>query len=82
MFPYGQQLKTFPSKVNVRFRVSLDDFREVTEEDFKIRVRHSQLDDNASGKVVVLLDEMPDNVTDVVIEPSEVDYLIEMDASL
>jgi hypothetical protein len=30
----------------------------------------------------VLLDEMPDNVTDVVIEPSEVDYLIEMDASL
>ena len=82
MFPYGQQLKTFPSKVNVCFRVSLDDFREVTEEDFKIRVRHSQLNDNASGKVVVSLDEMPDNVTDIVIEPSEVDYLIEMDASL
>lgn len=82
MFPYGQQLKTFPSKVNVRFRVSLDDFREVTEKDFKVRVRHSQLDDNASGKVTISLDEMPDNITDVVIEPSEVDYLIEVDASL
>lgn len=80
MFPYGQQLKTFPSKVNVRFRVSLSDFRGVTEDDFKIRVRHSQLNDNALGKVVLNLEEMPDNVTDVTIEPAEVDYLIEMDA--
>ena len=79
MFPYGQQLKTFPSKVDVRFRVSLNDFREVTEDDFKIRVRHSQLNDNALGKVTLNLEEMPDNVTDVVVEPAEVDYLIEMD---
>ena len=43
-------------------------------------MRHSQLDDNALGKVSLNLDEMPDNVTDVVIEPAEVDYLIEMDA--
>ena len=80
MFPYGQQLKTFPSKVNVRFRVSLNDFREVTEDDFKIRVRHGQLNDNALGKVALNLDEVPHNVTDVVIEPAEVDYLIEMEA--
>ena len=82
MFPYGQQLKTFPSKVNVRFRVSLNDFREVTEEDFKIRVRHSQLNDNTSGKVSLSVDAAPDNVTNIVIEPEEVDYLIEMNASL
>lgn len=82
MFPYGQQLKTFPSKVNVSFRVSLSDFRDVTDEDFKIRVRHSQLSDNASGKVLLSVDEMPENVSDVVIEPNEVDYLIEVDASL
>ena len=78
MFPYGQQLKTFPSKVTVSFRVSIDDYRKVTEQDFKIRVRHSQIRDNALGKVTLVLDEMPDNVTDVVIEPTEVDYLIEM----
>lgn len=80
MFPYGQQLKAFPSKVTVSFRVSLDDFRKVTERDFKIRVRYSQIRDNASGKVALVLEEMPDNVTDVVIEPVEVDYLIEMNA--
>lgn len=79
MFPYGQHLKTFPSKVKVTFRVSLDDFRKVSEQDFKILVRHSQICDNVSGKVTLVLDEMPDNVTDVVIEPAEVDYLIEMD---
>lgn len=82
MFPYGQQLKTFPSKVKVSFRVTLDDFREVTDEDFSVLVRHSQICDNASGKVTLALDEMPDNITDVVIEPTEVDYLIEMNAPL
>ena len=80
MFPYGQQLKTFPSKVKVSFRVSLNDFREVSERDFKILVRHSMIRDNASGKVMLGLDAMPDNVTDIVIEPEEVDYLIEMNA--
>ena len=80
MFPYGQQLKTFPSKAKVTFRVSLDDFRQVAEQDFKILVRHSQIRDNVSGKVELVLNEMPDNITDVVIEPSEVDYLIEMNA--
>jgi hypothetical protein len=80
MFPYGQELKTFPSKVEVAFRVSLDNFREVTEEDFKILVRHVHIRDNNSGKVAISLDEMPDNVTDIVIEPTEVDYLIEMNA--
>ena len=68
--------------MNVRFRVSLNDFREVTEEDFKIRVRHSQLNDNTSGKVSLSVDAAPDNVTNIVIEPAEVDYLIEMNASL
>lgn len=82
MFPYGQQLKTFPSRVNVSFRVSLSDFRDVSDEDFKIRVRHSQLSNNASGKVQLAIDEKPDNVSDVIIEPNEVDYLIEVDASL
>ena len=80
MFPYGQQLKTFPSKVKVSFRVSLNNFRQVTENDFKILVRYGQIRDNVSGKVMLGLDGMPDNVTDVVIEPSEVDYLIEMNA--
>ena len=82
MFPYGQQLKTFPSKVTVKFRVGLNDFREVTERDFKVRVRHSQLNENASGRVTLSVDEVPDNVTNVVIEPAEVDYLIEMGAWL
>lgn len=82
MFPYGQQLKTFPSKAKVTFRVSLDDFRQITEQDFKILVRYSQIHDNVSGKVALQLDEIPNNVTDVVIEPTEVDYLIEMNAPL
>ncbi len=82
MFPYGHQLKTFPSKVKVSFRVSLNDFRQVNENDFKILVRYIQIRDNVSGKVKLGLDGMPDNVSDVVIEPSEVDYLIELNTPL
>lgn len=81
MFPYGLKLKTFPSKVTVSFRVSLNDFRQVTEDDFRILVRHSEIRDNASGKVVLSLDQVPHNVTDVVIDPVEVDYLIEEDVA-
>ena len=79
MFPYGQQLKTFPSKARVTFRVSLEDFRKVTEEDFKIQVHYTQVRDNTSGKVSLQLVEQPSNVADVMIEPAELDYLIEMD---
>ena len=80
MFPYGSQLKTFPSKAKVTFRVSLNDFREVTEDKFSIHVPYVQVRDNASGKVTLRLSQMPENISDVVIEPAEVDYLIEMNA--
>ena len=78
MFPYGMKLSTFPSKAKVTYRVSLADFREVTGDDFKILVRHSQLLDNATGKVALSLEKIPDNISDVAIEPAEVDYLIEV----
>ena len=78
MFPYGHQLKTFPSKATVTFRVSLEDFRKVTEEDFRIQVHYAQIRDNASGKVELRLANMPDNITDVTIEPTEADYLVEI----
>lgn len=77
MFPYGLQLKTFPSKVNVSFRVSLKSFRDISEQDFKILVRYNQIHDNTSGKVKLHLEEKPDNITNIAIDPSEVDYLIE-----
>lgn len=82
MFPYGQQLKTFPSKVKVTFRVSLTDFKEVAEDDFKILVRHSEIRDNVSGKVELSLAEMPADISEASIEPAMVDYLIEMNTPL
>ena len=80
MFPYGTQLKTFPSKAKVTFRVSLNDFREVTEDKFSIQIPYAQVRDNALGKVALRLNHVPENITDVVIEPAEVDYLIEVNA--
>ena len=41
---------------------------------------YAQVRDNALGKVALRLNHVPENITDVVIEPAEVDYLIEVNA--
>ena len=78
LFPYGVSIKTFPSKARVTFRVSLEDYAWVSAEDFALQVPYSQIMDNVSGKVVPRLETYSDKVHDVKVEPSEVDYLLEI----
>lgn len=80
MFPYGMGIKTFPSKAKVSFRVSLEDYARVTEADFALQVHYEQVKDEASGRVAPRVETKADGVYEIVIEPSEVDYLIEVDA--
>lgn len=80
LFPYGTSIKTFPSKAKVVFRVSLEDYAMVSEKDFALQVHYSQIQDNASGKVTPRLETSSDKVYDVKVEPSEVDYLLEVSA--
>lgn len=80
LFPYGISLKTFPSKAKVVFRVSLEDYSDVTEKDFALHVHYSQIQNNTSGKVAPRLSAFPGNINNVRIEPGEVDYLLEVNA--
>lgn len=80
LFPYGMSLKTFPSKVRLVFRVSLEDYSKVTDDDFEVQVHYTTIQGNVSGKVAPQLVACPDNVHNVRVEPSEVDYLLEVDA--
>lgn len=80
LFPYGMSLKTFPSKATIVFRVSLDDYGKVSEDDFILQVHYSQVQDNSSGKVGIRLVSFPDCIHNVRVEPDEVDYLIELNA--
>lgn len=80
LFPYGMSLKTFPSKAKITFRVSLEDYNKVSKEDFTLLVRYSQIQDNHTGKIAPQLETKPNYITNVKIEPEEVDYLLEINA--
>lgn len=80
LFPYGVLLKTFPSKANVSFRVSLEDYGNVTEKDFDLQVHYTQTQENTTGKVTPRLTSRSDRVHSVRVEPAEVDYLLEVNA--
>lgn len=76
-FPASKDLRTFPSKVAVKFRVGMSQFKEVTADDFVIAVSYEELMENKSSKVALHLKSMPEGVSNVSIQPEEVDYLIE-----
>ena len=80
LFPYEISLKTFPSKARVSFRVSLEDFDKITEKDLTLQVHYTQIQDNRSGKVALHIANPPANIANIKIEPSEVDYLLEVNA--
>jgi hypothetical protein len=80
LFPYEISLKTFPSKARVSFRVSLEDFDKISEKDLTLQVHYTQIQDNRSGKVALHIANPPANISNIKIEPSEVDYLLEVNA--
>lgn len=80
LFPYGISLKTFPSRAKVTFRVSLENYANVTEKDFTLQVHYAQIKDNPSGKVSPTLEVLPNYINNVKVEPEEVDYLMELNA--
>ena len=76
-FPGSKDLRTFPSKVNVTFRVGMSRFKDITEDDFVLAVTYEELLKVDSTKLKLHLKSMPAGVSNVRIEPPEVDYLIE-----
>lgn len=76
-FPGSKDLRTFPSKVKVTFRVGMSQFKNITADDFVLAVTYEELLQNESPKVQLHLKSMPPGVSNVRIDPSEVDYLIE-----
>lgn len=76
-FPNDIDLKTFPSKVRVVFRVGMARFKTISADDFELSVDYNELLANDSQKIRLRLSVVPDGVSNVRIEPAEVDYLLE-----
>lgn len=76
-FPGSKDLRTFPSKVSVTFRVGTDRFKSITSDDFVLAISYEELLQNKSSKYRLHLRSLPPGVSQVRISPAEVDYLIE-----
>ena len=76
-FPKGKMLRTFPSKVKVRFLVAFHRFQQIRPEDFMIQIPYSELESNKFSKCRLRVTSSPKEVSHVRVEPEFVDFLIE-----
>ena len=75
--PPGMVLRTFPSKVTVRFTIGASLFRTINPSLFKVVVDYEELAANPSDKCTLQLRSMPRSVSKASLEMDRVDYLLE-----
>ena len=75
--PEGKVLRTFPSRVKVRFSVGANQFRQIKADQFRVEADFSALGDSPSEKCPIFLRKSPPNVSNARLEIGMVDYLIE-----
>lgn len=79
-FPGDKQLRTFPSTVQVTYTVGYARSKEITRKNFVFLVSYEEilkLQESGASRIPVQLKTIPDGVTNVRVEPREVDYLLE-----
>ena len=76
--PEGKVLRTFPSKVRVRFSVGASMFRNVRPEQFLVVADYNELSQQPSSKCTLHLRTLPHGVRNASLEMQQVDYLIEL----
>ena len=75
--PAGMVLRTFPSRVTVRFTIGASQFRMIRPEQFNVVVDYQTLAENPSDKCTLQLISVPSSVSKAKLELDKVDYLLE-----
>ena len=76
--PEDNVLRMFPSSVEVACNLPLSHFRELTEDILEIRIPFAEFTENqATGKIPVRLTQKPSWVTNPIITPGEVEFIVE-----
>ena len=75
--PAGMVLRTFPSRVTVRFTIGASQFRMIRPEQFNVVVDYQALAENPSDKCTLQLRSVPSSVSKAKLEQDKVDYLLE-----
>lgn len=75
--PEGKVLRTFPSKVTVRFVTGVSRFKSLKPEDFIVVADYNEIRNNPSDKCDIHLKTMPGGISKPQLSVTQVDYLIE-----
>jgi hypothetical protein len=71
------EVKFFPSKVEVTFSVTLEEYRKIDPEDFKIVMDYNELNKLQDSSVNLQLTTIPKNVRNVHYSPTSAEFLFE-----
>lgn len=77
-FPAGYTLRTFPSRVNISFRVGAMRFKEITAENFVLTATYEELMQLPDSILHLQLRSVPEGVSQVRFSPADVQFMIEM----
>lgn len=75
--PEGKALRTFPSKVTVRFVAGMSILRTIKPEDFAIVVDYQEIVANASETCKIRLATVPDGVSRASLDVTQAEYVID-----
>ena len=76
--PADTDIKFFPSKVNVTFAVTLDDYKKIVPEDFEIKINYNDLKAKEGDQVELNLSKFPTSIKNPHISPGVVEFLFEL----
>lgn len=77
--PQGKIVRTFPSKVQVKFTTGISIFKMIRPEDFTVVVDYNDLSEHPSDKCTLYLRRIPRGINHVRLDIKQVDYLIEQE---
>lgn len=75
--PKNLDVKFFPSRANVSFSVTLEDYVKITPDDFSIELDYRVFSKNENGRVDLKLTKSPVSIADPKIIPSTIEFLFE-----
>lgn len=76
-FPEGEQLRTFPSQVEVTFQVGMSLYRSIDANDFAVVADYHALSSGNGNKCRLILKQQPAGVSAVRLSANEVEYVVE-----
>lgn len=76
--PDSVSVRSFPGKVTVKCFVGLSRYNEIVEEDFTANIDYKNLNGDADGQAQVKIRCIAPFVSDILVQPKLVDYLIEV----